>query len=49
MSLFDSNVVANYQTVEYGKFVQITDSTQFPPVSVVRFSSPDTVGVQPVS
>jgi hypothetical protein len=49
MGSFDSNVVVNYQTLEYNKFIQITNNTQFPPVSVVRFSSPDTVGVQPVS
>jgi hypothetical protein len=49
MPSFNSNVVANYQTVEYSKFVQITDSTQFPPVSVTRFKPPDTTGVPPIS
>jgi hypothetical protein len=38
MSSFESNVVANYQTVEYNKFVQITNNTQFPAVSVTRFN-----------
>lgn len=49
MSSFDSNVVANYQTVEYNKFVQITNNTQFPPVSVTRFNSPNVAGMKPLS
>jgi hypothetical protein len=49
MSSFESNVVANYQTVEYNKFVQITNNTQFPAVSVTRFNSPNVAGLQPVS
>jgi hypothetical protein len=35
-----TNVVANYQTAEYGKFVQVT-SSQFPAVSVTRTQYPD--------
>ncbi len=49
MSSFESNVVANYQTVEYNKFVQITNNTQFPPVSVTRFNSPNVAGMKPLS
>ena len=49
MSVFESNVVANYQTVEYNKFVQITNNTQFPPVSVTRFNSPNVAGMKPMS
>ena len=35
MSIYEgtSNVVANYQTAEYGKFIQLT-STDFPAISV---------------
>jgi hypothetical protein len=49
MSVFESNVVANYQTVEYNKFVQITNNTQFPPVSVTRFNLPNVAGMKPMS
>jgi hypothetical protein len=43
----NSNVVKNYQTAEYGKFVELVDSSQFPPVSVVRLSYPDTSSAFP--
>lgn len=36
---FNTNVTAHYQTIEYGKFAEITNNTQFPPVSVVRYDS----------
>ena len=39
MSSIDTRVVANYQTVEYSKFVQLTNNTEFPAVSVTRFNS----------
>ena len=40
-------VVTSYQTAEQGKFVQLADNTQFPPVSVVRYSYPDTSSAFP--
>lgn len=49
MATIDSNVVANYQTVEYNKFVQIINNSQFPPVSVVRYNSPNVTGLQATS
>jgi hypothetical protein len=33
--------VANYQTVEYGKFVEITNNTLYPAISVTRFNAPN--------
>lgn len=39
---YQSNVVANPQTVEYGKFVEIQGDTRFPAISVVRNTYPDT-------
>ena len=46
----------NYQTAEYGKFVEIVGNSQYPPVSVIRYSYPDTSsafpsnsGLQPLS
>jgi hypothetical protein len=41
MPTFESNVVANYQTVEYGKFVEITNNTLYPAISVTRFNAPN--------
>ena len=43
MSLYEgtTNVVANYETAEYGKFIQLTDNTNFPAISVQRFTYPD--------
>ncbi|MFY7728969.1 MAG: hypothetical protein ACOVRN_05590 [Flavobacterium sp.] len=49
MSNIDTRVVANYQTAEYGKFVQLTNNTEFPAVSVTRFNSPNTPGLAPLS
>jgi len=56
MSIYEgtSNVVANYQTAEYGKFIQLT-STDFPAISVTRLRYPDdsaaynNAGVPPIS
>jgi hypothetical protein len=42
----NTNVVKNYQTAEYGKFVELK-GTEFPPVSVVRMSYPDTSSAFP--
>jgi hypothetical protein len=41
MPTFEPNVVANYQTVEYGKFVEITNNTLYPAISVTRFNAPN--------
>lgn len=49
MSSIDTRVVANYQTAEYGKFVELTNNTEFPAVSVTRFNSPNVAGMIPVS
>lgn len=49
MSSIDTRVVANYQTAEYGKFVQLTNSTEFPAVSVTRYTSPNAIGVPSLS
>lgn len=35
---FDTNVTSNFQQLEYQKFVNIVNETQFPPVSVLRTS-----------
>jgi hypothetical protein len=42
-----SNVTRSYQTVEYGKFVEFSEDSNFPPVSVVRWSFPDTTSAFP--
>jgi hypothetical protein len=39
---YSSNVVANSQTAESGKFVQLDNDTRFPAVSVTRFRYLDT-------
>jgi hypothetical protein len=39
---YQSNVVANPQTVEYGKFLEIQGDTRFPAISVIRDTYPDT-------
>lgn len=50
MADYESRVVANYQTAEYGKFVQINNNdSQFPAVSVTRFNSPNVAGLAPLS
>lgn len=49
MSSVETRVVANYQTAEYGKFVQLTNNTKFPAVSVTRYNSPNVAGMAPVS
>lgn len=41
------NVVKSYQTAEGGKFVELVDNAQFPPVSVIRWSYPDTTTAFP--
>lgn len=45
----ETRVVANYQTAEYGKFVQLTNNTSFPAVSVTRYNSPNVANMQPMS
>jgi len=42
---FNSHVTNNYQTLEYGKFAEIVNNTQFPPISVVRYA----MGTPPIS
>ena len=49
MSSINTRVVANYQTAEYGKFVELTNNTEFPAVSVTRFNSPNVAGLAPLS
>ena len=39
---FNSNVTANQELVEYQKFVELQNDSRFPPISVVRWSYPDT-------
>lgn len=48
--------ITSYQTAEYGKFIEIVNSSEYPPVSVIRWSYPDTTsafpsnsGLQPLS
>jgi hypothetical protein len=48
--------ITSYQTAEHGKFVEIVGNTQYPAISVVRWSYPDTsdafpenAGLPPVS
>jgi hypothetical protein len=40
-------LITSYQTAEFGKFVEITGNTQYPAVSVVRLSYPDTSNAFP--
>jgi hypothetical protein len=49
MSDYNTVVVANYQTAEYGKFVELKNSTIYPAVSVTRYNSPNATGVAPTS
>jgi len=49
MSDIETRVVANYQTAEYGKFVEIKNNSLFPPVSVTRYNSPNAIGVPRLS
>jgi len=44
--VINTNVVRNYQTAEYGKFVELKDS-KYPAVSVTRFSYPDNTNAFP--
>ena len=39
--------IKSYQTAEYGKFVPIVNNTDYPPVSVIRWSYPDTSNAFP--
>jgi len=41
------NKITSYQTAENGKFVEITGNTQYPAISVVRLSYPDTSNAFP--
>lgn len=34
-------LVTSYQTAEYGKFIQLGEGSEFPPLSVTRYSYPD--------
>ena len=43
----NSNVIKNYQTAEYGKFVELVNDSNYPPVSVIRWSYPDTTSAFP--
>jgi hypothetical protein len=50
------NKITSYQTAENGKFVEIVGNTQYPAISVTRWSYPDTsnafpenAGLPPVS
>lgn len=43
----NSNVKRTYQTAEYGKFVELINDSNFPPVSVIRWSYPDTTSAFP--
>jgi hypothetical protein len=47
ISAYNVNVVSNYQQAEYGKFLQLIDSTSFPAVSVTRIEHPDTTQAFP--
>lgn len=49
MGSIETRVVANHETAEYGKFVQLTNNTEFPAVSVIRYNSPNATGVQPMT
>jgi len=40
-------LITSYQTAEQGKFIPITSNTQYPAVSVVRWSYPDTTNAFP--
>lgn len=44
---FESRVIKNAQTVEYGKFVEIKDDSRFPPISVTRIQYRDTSNAFP--
>ena len=48
---YRSNVIANAQTVEYGKFLEIQGDTRFPAISVVRneYADSSTASVSSVS
>jgi len=39
--------ITSYQTAEHGKFVEIVGNTEYPPISVVRWSFPDTSSAFP--
>jgi hypothetical protein len=39
--------ITSYQTAEYGKFIEIVGNTEYPPVSVVRWSYPDNTNAFP--
>lgn len=46
LSNIETNVVRNIKTAESGKFVELKDS-RYPPVSVIRYSYPDTSNAFP--
>ncbi len=41
------NYITSYQTAEHGKFLQLGTNSNFPPVSVIRLSYPDTSNAFP--
>jgi hypothetical protein len=49
VSSYNVNVISNYDTAEYGKFIQLIDNTSFPPVSVTRIHYPDTTQAFPTN
>lgn len=42
-----ANYITSYQTAEQGKFLELGENTTFPPISVTRFSYPDTSNAFP--
>ena len=44
--MYNSNINKNYQTAEYGKFIELI-SSNYPAISVTRFSYPDTTNAFP--
>lgn len=46
---YNSDVVKNYNTLEYGKFVEIVGDSRFPPVSVTRVQYPESDLLPPIS
>lgn len=52
---YNTNVVANYQLAEAGKFIDLSQNTRFPSISVTRVRYPDTTqaynnqGVPPIT
>jgi hypothetical protein len=45
--MINTNVTRNYQTAEYGKFIEFDGDARYPAVSVTRLSYPDTTSAFP--